>query len=105
MRSRSRIRKNKRLYGGDASTHAERVYGNMNSQSSIPNGGNLIQTKMAGGNILPTVQNIAVPAVLLGTNELYKRYSKPSSLRFSSNRTRRFKPSRRFSRRRSFSRK
>lgn len=111
-------KQNKRNYnrGGDASQHAINTYGNMGGQTSISPSNNMIATKtgggqlapaeykVSGGNLLPTVQNIAVPAVLLGTNQLYKTYSRRSTFRTPSSKSTRRRPSRRF-RRRSLSRR
>lgn len=112
--SRKRNRNNKRKHynGGDASNHAIKVYGGIDQQNAgvgnsiavNQNPGQLPTTKFSGGNLLPTVQNIAVPAVLLGTNQLYKNYSKGSSFKGLPNQSRRRRNSKRF-RRRSFQRR
>jgi len=114
-RKRTRYSKRSRYNGGDASQHAITTYGDRGQQNPVSNNSNMIavkgggqlnpaEYKQSGGNLLPTVQNIAVPAVLLGSNQLYKNYSKRSSFRFSPNQSRRRRNSKRF-RRRSFQRR
>ena len=122
MRQSKRRNSNRKRRGGSgAAEHALNVYGNGAEQHAISANNNQIASKTGGGvllspadystggvapikvggNLLPTVQNMAVPAVLLTGKKIYESYSKNQPfIPFSPNRNSRRGRRRRGSRRR-----
>lgn len=87
-------RKSLKKGGAGAAEHAIAVYGNINEQHAQP-GSNVIEAKVvggeresevSGGNILT---DIAVPAILITTRELYKGRTRKSKGKRLSRKSRR----------------
>ena len=83
-----RNRTSKRMRGGDGAGYALNVFGNASQQHAAVGNGNVISMNNAGcqsggkkkqrknqkgGFVIPYMTNVAVPAFLLTSNELYKR--------------------------------